>query len=177
MSDLTIIIVTFNSSQIIEKCLSHLNLAKYNAIIVDNASSDNTTQIIETKFPQIKLIKNPKNSGYGRANNIALRLVETDFALILNPDAFIPQKAIEKILAVMKNNETVAIAGPLLLSQYPASPEELDQKLTRFKTAPVAKLFKGYLRAGIVGAALFMKMDILKKIGFFGAPGKAWCFQ
>jgi N-acetylglucosaminyl-diphospho-decaprenol L-rhamnosyltransferase len=167
MPNLTIIIVTFNSSQIIEKCLSHLNLSKYEVIIVDNCSQDNTAQIIETKFPQIKFLKNPKNSGYGRANNIALRQAKTDFALILNPDAFILEEDIEKILTVIKNNENVAIAGPLLLSQYPVSPEELDQKLTRVKTASTEQLFKGYLKAGIVGAVLFMKMDILRKIGFF----------
>ena len=68
--DLTIIIVTFNSSEVIERCLSRLNAAKYDVVVVDNASQDNTTQIVRDKFPEVKLIHSGGNLGYGRANNI-----------------------------------------------------------------------------------------------------------
>ncbi len=70
-------------------------------LLVDNASSDNTIQIVADNFPQVKIIKLDKNIGYGRANNVALRQVETEFALILNPDAFILENDIEKILLLL----------------------------------------------------------------------------
>ena len=89
---LTIVIVTFNSSEIIKQSLENIDCNKYLLIIVDNASTDNTVAVIESNFPSLKIIKNNKNIGYGRANNIALRQVETEFAMILNPDAFIFEK-------------------------------------------------------------------------------------
>ncbi|MFT6106034.1 MAG: glycosyltransferase involved in cell wall biosynthesis [Rickettsiales bacterium] len=55
MKDLTIIIVSFNSAEIIEQCLKHLNLKKYNVVVVDNASNDNIDQIIVDKFPDARL--------------------------------------------------------------------------------------------------------------------------
>ena len=55
MKELTIIIVTYNSAEIIEKSLSNLNAQKYDIAVVDNASLDNCAAIIAKKFPQIKL--------------------------------------------------------------------------------------------------------------------------
>ena len=105
--DLTIIIVTFNSSEIIEQCLCNLNAEKHNIIVVDNASKDNSCQIVREKFPQIKLIQNDKNIGYGRANNIALLQSKTDFALILNPYAFILENDIQISLKITSKNRNL----------------------------------------------------------------------
>ena len=81
--DLTIIIVTFNSSEVIGKCLENLNADKYDILVVDNTSSDDTYKIVENSFPKVEIIRNNQNSGYGRANNIGLRRAKTEFALIL----------------------------------------------------------------------------------------------
>ena len=90
---------------------------KYLLIIVDNASTDNTVAVIESNFPSLKIIKNNKNIGYGRANNIALRQVETEFALLLNADATIDSENIDKIIGLMKENQDIAISGPLLFTK------------------------------------------------------------
>ncbi len=156
--DLTIIIVTFNSSEIIEKCLSYFDAKwdKWNIVVVDNASPDNTCEIVANKFPQVKLIKNDKNLGYGKANNIGLRQSKTDFALILNPDAFIFEQDIEVSLTLLKNNPKIALASPRIFHSQEAF------------QADAAKLKNEYsLTKFIVGGVLFMRLAVFRKIGFF----------
>jgi N-acetylglucosaminyl-diphospho-decaprenol L-rhamnosyltransferase len=165
--NLTIIIVSFNSAQIIKSCLDRINFSRYEAILIDNNSSDNTTQIVQEKFPQVKLIKNHKNIGYGRANNIGLRLVETDFAMILNPDAFISEKDIELVLEKMIANPKIALAGPLLLPSHPAT-EDKKSKQLKIAEGNLLENFLEYLSVKyIIGAILFFKMSVFQQIGFF----------
>ena len=126
-SSLTIIILTYNSAHIMVKCLEKISFDKYKVIVVDNASSDNSIDLIKEKFPQAKIIKLDKNVGYGNGNNAALEKVETEFALVLNPDAMIFENDIEIVLDAMKKNPQVAIAGPLILRNFPASKKEIDE--------------------------------------------------
>jgi GT2 family glycosyltransferase len=153
--DLTIIIVTFNSSQVIEQCLSRLNAAKYDILVVDNASFDNTSQIVRDKFPEVKLIQSDKNLGYGRANNIGLRQTKTEFALVLNPDAFILEESTEIALGVLKNNPKIALASPQIFHTADAEativPQPGDYRLANF----------------IIGGVLFMRLEVFRKFGFF----------
>jgi GT2 family glycosyltransferase len=81
-------------------------------IVVDNASTDKTSQVIYDSFPQAKIIKLDKNIGYGSANNIALRQSKTDFALILNPDAFLFEEDIKIFLKILKENSQIALPRP-----------------------------------------------------------------
>lgn len=154
--DLSIIIVTFNSSEVIEKCLEKLNATKYDVIVVDNDSKDNTTAIVENKFPQVKLIKNNKNIGYGKANNVALRQANTDFALILNPDALITEQDIESCLTILKNNKQIALATP-----------EMQSSETGHSPTQNLPDIKYTATDFVIGGIMFMQMDVFRKIGFF----------
>ncbi len=173
--NLTIIITTFNSQHIIGNCLSKLNLSKYPVIVVDNASSDQTVELISQNFPTVKIIKNNQNLGYGRANNIALRQTETEFALILNPDAMIFESEIEKVLQAMKENQQISLATPLILEKYPLNQEELNQKLEVIKRdlTTIKDNFRSLIDNSIyevrfaIGCAMFLKMNIFKRLGFF----------
>ncbi len=154
--DLSIIIVTFNSSEIIEKCLGNLSGKKYDIIVVDNDSKDNTTQIVENKFPQVKLIKNSNNIGYGRANNIALRQANSDFALILNPDALIAEEDIEISLKLLKNNNDIALATPKILNVEATAKQAQTQSTNNYTITNF-----------VVGGVMFMQLAVFRKIGFF----------
>jgi len=153
--DLTIIIVTFNSAEIIEQCLSHLNAEKYDVMVIDNASLDNTSQIVREKFPKVKLIQSDKNLGYGRANNIGLRLAKTEFALILNPDAFMLENETQIALEVLKNNPKIALASPEIFHTFDDEekivPQEGDFRDSNF----------------IIGGVLFIRLEVFRRIGFF----------
>lgn len=165
--NLTIIIVTFNSSKVILSCLEKINFEKYDCVVVDNSSLDDTVQIISGNFPQVKIIKLQKNIGYGRANNVALREVKNEFALILNPDAFLFEGDIDGMLDLMKNHRQIAISAPLLLPKYPADEEDKIKQL-EVARGNLIEDKKEYLSVKyLIGAILFLRMDVFKKIGFF----------
>jgi N-acetylglucosaminyl-diphospho-decaprenol L-rhamnosyltransferase len=152
---LTIIIVTFNSSEVIGKCLENLDADKYDILVIDNASSDDTCKIVENSFPKVEIIRNDKNLGYGRANNIGLRQANTDFALILNPDAFIFEEDIKICLDLLKKNQDIALANTKTF-------QNIDQSNAAKLQEPLIQNINFSF-----GGVLFMNMSIFRKIGFF----------
>ena len=173
--ELTIIVLTYYSAHLIKECLSKLDFDSYKIVVIDNASQDNTVGIVQENFPLAEIIKLKKNIGYGNANNIALEQTNTDFALILNPDAFISKEDIEKILAVMKSNNRIALAGPLQFDKNPATREMIEPRIdainkdiTGLKSDFYHKLSEhGYSGAFICGSICFMNIKICREIGFF----------
>ena len=153
--ELTIIIVTFNSAEIIENCLNSFDISKYDVFIVDNNSSDKTVEIIRSSFEFVKIIENSKNLGFGRANNIALNQAQTQFALILNPDAQIRDIDIEISLKHLKNNPQIALASPNTLS------EENFENVEKYKNDEI--IFCNF----VVGGIMFMNLENVRKFGFF----------
>lgn len=175
MKDLTIIILTYNSSHIIEKSLQNLDFSAYDVVLVDNASSDDTVTIAKEKFPLLKkIIELPRNIGYGRGNNVALKQVDTDFALILNPDSIIEKKEIETVLLEMKKDQKVALATPIMLKEFPFNQKEFEKRIENIgadfnseKKRYFAKEGDNFLSNFLSGAALFMNVAAMRKIGFF----------
>ena len=164
---LTFIITTFNSAEVIDACLNKINFDNYEVIVVDNNSSDKTTEIIIEKYPLVNLIKNKKNYGYGRANNIGLRATTTPYALILNPDAFIFEEDLEKVIAVMDKNPEIGIGAPLLLSSYPQSQSDISHELAIVNNNLIKDFGDFKSVKYIIGACEILRMEFFKKIGFF----------
>ena len=108
-----IVVVTYNSSRIIRKCL---NLIKgYNVIVVDNCSKDDTVKIVK-KYP-VRLIVNSKNLGYGKAANIGIKKSKSKYILLINPDVFINPKEIDKMVKFMENHPNCDVQGSKLLDK------------------------------------------------------------
>ncbi len=88
--NLSIITVTYNAQDLIAEQIRSVIFAcqgiEFEQIIVDNGSSDGTVGLIEKDFPNIKLIKNKENKGFGFANNQAVKIAGGEFILFLNPD-------------------------------------------------------------------------------------------
>ncbi len=167
MQKLTIVIVSFNSAKIIFSCLEKIEFSKYRVILVDNASSDKTIEIVEKHFPKVEIIKSSKNIGYGRANNIGLRATKTEYALVLNPDAFITEKDIEKVIGFLNENQEIALCGPILLNSISDQKNEIAKQIKIAKNNTIQE-FQNHLSVSyLIGAILFMRMSIFQKIGFF----------
>lgn len=174
MPELTIVILTYNSSHIIKNSLDNLDCNKHKIIVVDNASRDNTAELVRTNYPQIQLIEIAKNGGYGRGNNAALNQLQSEFVLVLNPDALISEDDIKKVLQVMKSDEKIAIAGPLLLEGNTISAEtiafekaKIEKDFTTIKHTYYQKIGNNYGSRFISGACLFLRTAVFKKLGFF----------
>jgi len=95
--DTTLVIVTYNSAHLLEERLGEY--AGRPVVIVDNASSDGTAGLVSSSFPEVDVIQNDVNSGYGRAANQGFERVVTRFALLVNPDARISSEGIAALEA------------------------------------------------------------------------------
>ena len=120
MLNLSIIIVTYNSEKEIESCLNSVfeNIDdKTEVVVVDNCSSDGTVQLLEEKYPLVRLIRNDKNTGFARSCNQAVKVAKGEYVLFLNPDTVVSNGAFKKMIDFMEANSKMAILGCRILNK------------------------------------------------------------
>ncbi len=111
LEDITFLIVTYKSEKIIRKCLSDLpEVSK--KIIIENSGNVKLKEELLREFKNLKVMVMDENLGYGRANNIGIKISDTNYVFILNPDTYLSSKNLEQILSYLENIE-FAIAAPL----------------------------------------------------------------
>ncbi len=110
----SVIIVSFNTKEKLAKCLRHLDPGRHEVIVVDNASSDGSPDLVRESFPQAKLIALDRNIGFGPANNEGAQIAKGDLLLFLNSDAYVEPEAIDRLEAVFGDESIVAAGGMLL---------------------------------------------------------------
>lgn len=89
MPKISVTCVTYNSAKFIGQCLDSLkeqSFRDFETVIIDNASSDGTGELIEKQYPQFRLVRNQQNFGYCKAQNLAIGMSKGDYVLTLNPD-------------------------------------------------------------------------------------------
>tara|TARA_B100001250_G_C19804164_1_gene792470 strand:+ start:1041 stop:1871 length:831 start_codon:yes stop_codon:yes gene_type:complete len=111
IENITFVITTFNSEKIILSCIK--NLPKYSKkIVIENSGNHKLKKILTDQFTNIRVEVMDENLGYGRANNIGIKLSTTDYVFILNPDVFIKTEELNFIFDTLKNLN-FAIASPI----------------------------------------------------------------
>lgn len=105
--------VSYNTLELLRSCLQSLEEAD-EIIVVDNASSDGSPEMVSKEFPWAILIANSKNVGFGAANNLGLSAMSGDVALFLNSDAQATPGAINRLKQVMSDPQLVACGGRLV---------------------------------------------------------------
>lgn len=114
--DLTIIIPAYNSEKWIKECLeSAINQETnydYEVIVVNDGSTDNTKQIIDSfsGFGKLKII-HQENKGYSGARNVAIRMINSDYIMFLDSDDYLTTDAVEKLMSVAKANDADIVEG------------------------------------------------------------------
>lgn len=107
--------VSYNTASLTEKALGALKAAcagvSVQIIVVDNASRDDSVQRIRAGFPEVSLIVNERNVGFGRANNQALSCASARYILLVNTDTFVPPGAIREAVAYMDANPRAGVLG------------------------------------------------------------------
>lgn len=118
---LSIVIVSYNSSKYLMECVlsidRNLKKIKYEIIVIDNASSDDTHDIAWGSFKNITIIRNNLNRGFGFANNQGFLLSKGEYVLFLNPDIIVLDDAIELMVNFLENNVGAGACGCRLLNQ------------------------------------------------------------
>ena len=115
----SIVIVTYNTKDLIQRCLDHLasNLRDCEIIVVDNGSIDGTYHLLKKNYPKVKLYRTETNLGFGGANNIGFSYARGEYVILLNSDAFPHPGAIEKAIQLMDENPKVGLGGARLISE------------------------------------------------------------
>ena len=119
--DISVILVSYNTAEITKISLDHLFASNLNqqmeVFIIDNASRDNSVEVIRENYPNVPLIKNKVNVGFGRANNQALPFITGRYVLLLNTDAFVEPDVIAKTITYMDSNPTSGVLGVKLIGE------------------------------------------------------------
>jgi len=129
MLDLGIIIVSYNTRDLLRDCLRSVQASlgdfTYAVCVVDNCSSDCSSSMVRDEFPDVQLIESDTNGGYAYANNLGLRYFGFEgeaggrprYVLLLNPDTRLPSAALADMLDFMDARPDAGIAGPKLLRE------------------------------------------------------------
>ncbi len=198
--DLSVVILNWNTCALLEKCLRALVCPQRDIdveiIVVDNASGDNSREMVRREFPQVNLIANPKNTGFGAGNNVALPQARGRYVLFLNSDTVVIDGALTSMVQYADANPDIGILGPKLLNgdgslQY--SCRRYPNLATGFfRNTPLGRLFPknrfatDYLMQDwdhaaprdvdwVSGAALMMRRELIAQIGGFDEDYYMYC--
>lgn len=186
--DLSIVIINYNTSGLLKKCLASIyknsSGLSLEVIVVDNASIDDSTQIVGSEFPRTKLIANKTNTGYAFANNQGIKVATGDFILLLNSDTEVLPDCLPAMVGYIKNHPRAGLAGCKLLNpdrttqpSVRRSPRLWDQiviltKLHNFFPATIKRylyLDFDYTQEAeveqIMGAFMLIRREVIKQIG------------
>ena len=112
--ELTIVIVSFKSGDILNRCLDSIN-SNFPVIVVENSQDKELKKNIEKKYKNVDCYIPKENLGYGAANNLGIKNVKTKYLLILNPDTVLYEDALEQLLTHAKKIKDFAILGPKVI--------------------------------------------------------------
>ena len=190
--DLSIIIVNWNTKDLLSQCIesikNHTERTSYEIIVVDNFSSDGSPEKVEKDFPDVFLIKNRKNRGFGRANNQGLAKAQGKYILFLNSDVLVKENCLDEMSRFMERSPRVG-ASSCKLTFPDGTLQHSCRKFPSFKTFflmllgvryffPNMKIFRDYLMLDwdhsdirevdqIMGSFMFIRRDVLNQIGSF----------
>lgn len=111
-----VIVVTYNFCPWMEQCLSSVDSTRYDIMVIDNASTDDTVAEIRAHYPDVILVYSDENLGFGQANNIGLRYALQngyDYTLLLNQDAWLLPDTIEKLIGIQQQNPDYWVISPM----------------------------------------------------------------
>src|SRR5450759_5916224 len=115
MFDISVVIVSWNTKKLTCECVGSLrecgdDLAM-EIIVVDNASSDGTPDVIAAQFPEVVLIRNDRNLGFAAANNIGIRQSHGRLVCLINSDVVVPTDCLPKMIHFMDQHSDIGVLG------------------------------------------------------------------
>ena len=115
----SVVIVSYNASADLARCLDSLVAAPptrlQDFVVVDNGSTDGAPDIVESRFPLVRVMRAGANLGFSRANNLGIRHTTGDLILLLNPDTIVPAGAVDRLAERLEALPAAAAIGPRLV--------------------------------------------------------------
>lgn len=206
--DVSIIIVNWNTCKITCDCLRSVFKQTadvgFEVIVVDNASSDDSIEMIKKKFPQIVLIANSENKGFAAANNQGMAIAKGKYVLLLNSDTIVLNHAIEKTVTFIEKHPEAGVVGCRIVNQdmslqptcfmYPSVLNMFLSSTYLYKVFPKSKFF-GRERMSwwnredvkevdvVTGCFMLVRTEIIAQVGimderfFVYGEETDWCYR
>jgi len=203
MSDLSIIIVSWNTKKYLLDCTGLIfqkgPFNRWEVIIVDNGSQDGSGVEVKRTFPDVHLIQNDRNLGFAKAVNQGLQKASGKYVLLLNPDTQVKNGSIEQLVLFMEGCSDAGVAGAQLLNadgskqnsiaNFPSLATELLNKSLLRWLCP--KKFLGKERDysepvevdSVIGACMMVRREAVDQIGFMDEDyflfleETDWCYR
>jgi N-acetylglucosaminyl-diphospho-decaprenol L-rhamnosyltransferase len=203
MPEVSAVVVTYNAAPWIERCLDSLRGTKAEVIVVDNGSTDGTVELVREKFPKARLLQE-ENRGFGAGNNAGMRVASGRYFLLLNPDAWLTDGALERLVAFADKHPDAALVGPRLLNPdgslqrsvrgYPTPWRIATEYFFLRKLAPGSRTLNAFFGANfdhqsvreaefLFGACLLVRREAVDSIGgfdeefFLMSEEVDWCYR
>lgn len=206
--DVSVVIVTHNSRSVLEPCLESLKknslFGRCEVIIVDNASSDGTLDLVRERYPWVDLSEGERNAGFSVAVNIGIRRARGRYILILNPDTIVRERSIEMLVRFIEETPDAGIVAPKLVYedgnlQYSCR-RFYNWKVLLLRRTILGRLFKGskvisehlmmdYDHAQarrvdwVIGACMLVRREAIESVGllderfFLYFEDVDWCYR
>lgn len=161
----SIVIVSWNSGHVLRSCLAsiyaHTDETSIEVIVVDNASSDGTVEMVQREFSRVKLIVNATNKGFAAANNIGLECARGQYLLLLNPDTEIHSHTIRLSIAYMEKHPEVGVVGCRCIGADGAQQSSIF-RVPRVRDVLINTLIpsKWMTRSRLLGKARYVGVDL-----------------
>jgi GT2 family glycosyltransferase len=160
--DASIVVVSFNTRDVLRECLlsvyREVGSLHVQVIVVDNASTDGSPAMIEREFPEVELIRNEINLGFGSANNVGIQSARGRYVVLLNSDAFLTEGSLDRSVTHMNDNPRVGLGGGRLVGRDGS-------------WQPSARMFPTVLSDLIVHSGLAARFP---RSRFFGRADRTW---
>lgn len=162
---LTVLLVTFQSAHCAASLADQLRLFPH-VTVIDNDSADHSADVFQKALPHAHIIRNPRNLGFGAANNRGVAQATTEFVLLLNPDCIISADDAAKMVSAADRYSSASAIGPQLIGRQ-------GEKDGSYSLGPKAWPGKGPLAEAdlcvqfISGACMLIRRAAMEKIGGF----------
>ncbi len=185
--ELSVVIVNWNTKDLLKDCLDSLygtvkNLS-FDVYLVDNASTDGSVEMVQQKFPDVRVTRNKENRGFAPANNQVLPDIHTQYVFLLNTDTVLLEGTVEGIVSFMNEYPDAAIVAPQFLNRDGAKQTTFDN----FPSLSTELMNKSLLRMLLPGrypskrvdykeplevesvlcAGVVLRQDVFRQVGFF----------
>lgn len=136
MIALAIVVVSYNTKGELDNCLRSLHghppHVSHEIVVVDNASRDGSVEAVRAQWPGVTIIALNSNVGFASATNAGIRRTESDLLLLLNSDTIVPDGAIDRLIAAMRELPGASVVGPKILDGNGQSELSYGRMMTPF---------------------------------------------
>lgn len=207
--DLSIVIVNWNTQRLLWDCLASIFEKQWasslEVIVVDNASSDGSLEMVKHNFAQVQVIANAENVGFARANNQGFKIASGRYVLLLNSDTVVLTGSLDALVKFMDEHPDAGMVGSKVLNPdrslqrscwrgYPSLKMAVidafylwrllpDHPWVRSMEIPERELDRTLQVDHVLGASMMVRREIIEQIGgmaeniFLFLEETEWCFR